>query len=276
MPVDVRALGCDFYAFSGHKLYGPTGIGASGRARELLEAMPPWQAGGDMIAVGALREDDLRGVAAALRGGDAGHRRRGRASAPRIDWLRRRSGSSASRATRRELLAYGTARLGGDPGLRLIGTPREKTGVLSFVLDAVHPHDLGTILDQEGDRDPRRPPLRAAADGALGLPATARASLGVYNTAADLDRLAEGVRKARGDVLAERRAPRALPDDDPRPQQAAAELPRARGARTARRAATTRSAATSSPCTSQLEDGVVVDAASRARAARSRRPRRRS
>jgi cysteine desulfurase/selenocysteine lyase len=194
MPVDVRELGCDFYVFSAHKLYGPTGVGCLWARREILEAMPPWQAGGDMIAEVRFEKTTFASAPQRFEAGTpdiAGAVGLGAA----VDWLRGLGLENVARHEA-ELLAYGTARLAEIPGLRLIGTPRDKTGVLSFVHDAVHPHDLGTILDQHGIA------IRAGHHCAqplmerLGLPATARASLGVYNTTADLDRLAEGVRKA--------------------------------------------------------------------------------
>jgi cysteine desulfurase / selenocysteine lyase len=194
MPVDVRELGCDFYVFSGHKLYGPTGVGCLWARGEILEGMPPWQAGGDMIAEVRFEKTTFAAAPQRFEAGTpdiAGAVGLGAA----IDWLRGLGLENVARHEA-ELLAYGTARLAEIPGLRLIGTPREKTGVISFVHDAVHPHDLGTILDQQGIA------IRAGHHCAqplmerLGLPATARASLGVYNTESDLDRLAEGVRKA--------------------------------------------------------------------------------
>jgi cysteine desulfurase/selenocysteine lyase len=194
MPVDVRALGCDFYVFSGHKLYGPTGIGCLWARREVLDAMPPWLAGGDMIAEVHFEKTTFAAPPQRFEAGTpdiAGAIGLGAA----IDWIQA-LGLENVALHERELLAYGTERLLEIPGLRIVGTAREKTGVLSFVHDAVHPHDMGTILDQEGVA------IRAGHHCAqplmerLGLPATARASLGVYNDEADLDRLAEGVRKA--------------------------------------------------------------------------------
>jgi len=156
--------------------------------------MPPWQAGGDMIAEVRFEKTTFAAAPQRFEAGTpdiAGAVGLGAA----IDWLRGLGLENVARHEA-ELLAYGTARLAEIPGLRLIGTPREKTGVISFVHDAVHPHDIGTILDQQGIA------IRAGHHCAqplmerLGLPATARASLGVYNTESDLDRLAEGVRKA--------------------------------------------------------------------------------
>ena len=161
------ALDCDFYAFSGHKMYGPTGIGVLYGRAELLEAMPPYQGGGDMIRVGHLREDHLQRAALQVRGRHAEHRRRRSASAPR-------STTSTAHRPRRDRGATSTTcsptpreRSATIPGVRIIGTAREKAGVLSFVLDGVHPHDIGTMLDREGVADAHRPPLRAAGHGAL-------------------------------------------------------------------------------------------------------------
>jgi cysteine desulfurase / selenocysteine lyase len=194
LPVDVRALGCDFYAFSGHKLYGPTGIGCLWGRRELLQAMPPWQGGGDMIAEVRFEKTSYAEIPYKFEAGTpdiAGAIGLGAA----IDYLEELGIEHVMRHEQ-ELLAYGTELLSAIPGLRIVGTAREKTGVLSFVLDGVHPHDVGTILDQEGVA------IRAGHHCAqplmerLGVPATARASLGIYNTEADLDQLAAAIRKA--------------------------------------------------------------------------------
>jgi cysteine desulfurase/selenocysteine lyase len=193
LPVDVRALGCDFYAFSGHKLYGPTGIGCLYGRRALLDAMPPWQGGGGMIAEVRFEKTTYAEVPQRFEAGTpdiAGAIGLGAA----IDYLTDLGLEGIARHEK-ELLAYGTELLSEIPGLRMIGTAREKSGVLSFVLDEIHPHDIGTVLDQEGIA------IRAGHHCAqplmerLGLPATARASLGVYNTRGDLERLAEGIRK---------------------------------------------------------------------------------
>jgi len=193
LPVDVRAIGCDFYAFSGHKLYGPTGIGVLYGHLPLLEAMPPWQAGGDMIASVSYEKATFADPPYRFEAGTpdiAGAIGLGAA----IDYV---EDLGLERIARHEaeLLAYGTALLAEIPVVRLVGTAREKTGVLSFVVDGIHPHDVGTVLDQEGVA------IRAGHHCAqplmerLGLPATVRASLGVYNARSDLDRLAEGIRR---------------------------------------------------------------------------------
>lgn len=192
--VDVQALGCDFYAFSGHKLYGPTGIGALYGRYELLQAMPPWQGGGDMIRTVAFEGSTYAEVP-----------QRFEAGTPNIAGVVgldaaiayvQQLGLDAIEAHEQELLAYGTQALSGIEGLRLIGTARHKAAILSFVVDGIHPHDLGTILDMEGVA------IRAGHHCAMplmtryGIPGTARASLALYNRPADIDALAAAVRKA--------------------------------------------------------------------------------
>jgi len=193
LAVDVRELGCDFYVFSGHKLYGPTGIGALYGRADLLETMPPYQGGGEMISSVAFEKTTYNEIPYKFEAGTpdiAGAI--GLAAA--IDYVEA-IGLDRIAAHEESLLSYGTELLAGIPGVRLIGTAREKTGVLSFVVDGVHPHDVGTILDGEGIA------IRAGHHCAqplmdrLGLPATARASLGLYNDQSDLDRLAEGIHK---------------------------------------------------------------------------------
>ncbi|MBV6303384.1 cysteine desulfurase [Candidimonas humi] len=192
--VDVQALGCDFYAFSGHKLYGPTGIGALYGRHELLQAMPPWQGGGDMIRTVAFEGSTYADVP-----------QRFEAGTPNIAGVVgldaaiayvQHVGLDAIEAHEQELLAYGTEALSDIKGLRLIGTARHKAAILSFVVEGIHPHDLGTILDMEGVA------IRAGHHCAMplmtryGIPGTARASLALYNRPADIDALAAAVRKA--------------------------------------------------------------------------------
>ena len=193
-PVDVRELGCDFYVFSGHKLYGPSGIGVLYGRAELLEAMPPYQTGGDMIESVSFEKTSFLPPPERFEAGTP-HIAGAVGLAAAIAYLEG-LGLEAVARHEEELTRYGTALLEEIPGLRLIGTAEHKTGVLSFVVDGVHPHDLGTILDTEGVA------IRAGHHCAQPLmerfqvPATARASLGLYNLREDLDRLAEGVRKA--------------------------------------------------------------------------------
>jgi cysteine desulfurase/selenocysteine lyase len=193
LAVDVQELGCDFYVFSGHKLYGPSGIGALYARADLLEAMPPYQGGGEMISSVSFEKTTYNEIPYKFEAGTpdiAGAI--GLAAA--IDYVEA-IGLDRIAAHEHALLAYGTKLLSEIPEVRLIGTAREKTGVLSFVVEGVHPHDVGTILDGEGIA------IRAGHHCAqplmdrLGLPATARASLGLYNDNHDLDRLAEGIRK---------------------------------------------------------------------------------
>lgn len=191
VPVDVRALDCDFFAFSGHKLYGPTGIGVLYGKRALLEEMPPWQGGGDMILSVSFDRTIYNELPAKFEAGTpniAGAI--GLAAA--IDYFTSLD-LEAMIAHEQDLLAYATERLASVQGLRIIGTAREKASVVSFMLCAVHPHDIGTILDQDGVA------IRAGHHCAqptmqrLGIPATARASFSFYNTRSDVDALVASV-----------------------------------------------------------------------------------
>ena len=195
MPIDVAALGCDFYAFSGHKVYGPTGIGALWGRRELLAAMPPWQGGGEMIVQVAFDRSTFREPPARFEAGTpdiAGAV--GLAAA--LDWLEG-VGREAAAAHEDDLLAAATERVTAIPGVRIVGTAPEKAAVLSFTLDGVHPHDLGTVLDSEGvavraGHHCAQPVMRR-----FGVPATCRASFALYNTHDEVARLAAGIERAR-------------------------------------------------------------------------------
>ncbi|MEE2750478.1 MAG: cysteine desulfurase [Myxococcota bacterium] len=187
MPVDVVDLGCDFYAFSGHKLFGPTGVGVLWGRAEILNALPPWQGGGDMIRSVTFEETTYADIPARFEAGTpniAGVIGLGAA----IEYLQS-VGLDAVSAYEAELLEYGTKALQGVAGLRLVGTAREKASVLSFVLDGVHPHDIGTILDMEGVAIRTGHHCAQPVMDRLGVPATARASLSFYNTHADIDAL---------------------------------------------------------------------------------------
>lgn len=195
LPVDVRALGCDFYAFSGHKMYGPSGIGVLYGKTEHLEAMPPWQGGGDMILSVTFEKTTFNSIPYKFEAGTpniAGSIALGAA----VDYLTG-LGLAGIAAHEHALLEYGTALLSGIPGLRLIGTARKKAGVISFVLDGVHPHDIGTVLDHEGIAIRTGHHCAQPVMDRFGVPATARASLGIYNTREDLDALARGLRKVQ-------------------------------------------------------------------------------
>jgi len=193
--VDVRALDCDFFVFSGHKTYGPTGIGVLYGKETWLERMPPYQGGGDMIKMVTFEKTIYNDLPYKFEAGTP-HIAGAIGLATALDYL---DGLGLDRiaAWEHELLEYGTELLQAVPGVRLIGTARRKAAVLSFVLDGIHPHDVGTILDHEGVA------VRAGHHCAMpvmdrfGVPATVRASLGLYNTPAELDTLATAVHTAR-------------------------------------------------------------------------------
>ena len=195
LQVDVRSLDCDFYVFSGHKVFGPTGIGVLYGKEKLLEAMPPWQGGGDMIqsvTFGKTTYNDLPYKFEAGTPNIAGVIGLGAA----IDYLDQ-LGMDAIAAHEHELLAYGTQALENISGLRLIGTAREKASVLSFVIEGVHPHDAATILDREGVAVRAGHHCAQPVMERFGVSATTRASLAFYNTTEDIDALVAGIQKVR-------------------------------------------------------------------------------
>jgi cysteine desulfurase/selenocysteine lyase len=193
LGVDVQALDCDFLAFSGHKVYGPTGIGVLYGKQSWLSKMPPYQGGGDMIASVSFEKTTYAELPAKFEAG-TGNLAGAVGLGAALDYV---TGLGLPRiaAHEKDLLAYATARLSGLPGLRIIGTAKEKASVVSFVLGDVHPHDVGTILDQEGicirTGHHCAQPVMTRYD----LPATARASFGLYNTREEIDALAAGIRK---------------------------------------------------------------------------------
>ena len=192
MPVDVRALGVDFYAFSSHKIYGPTGVGVLYGRAEILDAMPPYQGGGDMIRSVTFEKTTYNSLPYKFEAGTpniAG----GIAFGAALDYVTR-VGLSRIEAHEHDLLAYATESLSAIPELRIVGTAREKAGVLSFVLDGVHPHDIGTVLDREGIAVRTGHHCAQPVMDRFGLPATARASFGLYNTREEVDALAGGIR----------------------------------------------------------------------------------
>ena len=195
LAIDVEALGCDFYTFSGHKVYGPTGIGALWGRPELLAEMPPWQGGGDMILHVSFAHTDYAPPPARFEAGTP-HIVGAVGLAAALDWLAA-LGQEAVAAHEQELLAHATELLGAIPGVRLIGTARAKASVLSFLVAGVHAHDVGTILDAEGVA------VRAGHHCAqplmerFGVAATARASFAVYNTRQEVETLAAAVAKAQ-------------------------------------------------------------------------------
>ncbi len=195
MPVDVQALDCDFYAFTGHKLYGPTGIGVLYGREALLEAMPPFQGGGDMIRSVTFEKTTYADLPAKFEAGTphiAGAIGLGAA----IDYVSG-VGFPAISAHEQDLLEYGTAALAEVPGLRIIGTARHKASILAFVLKGAHPHDIGTIVDMEGVSIRTGHHCTQPVMDRFGVSATARASVGMYNTRAEIDALVQSLLHVR-------------------------------------------------------------------------------
>jgi cysteine desulfurase/selenocysteine lyase len=195
IPVDVREIGCDFYVFTGHKTYGPSGIGVLYGRAEMLDKMPPYQGGGEMIRTVTFERSSYADIPHKFEAGTpniVGAIGLGAA----LDYL---SGLGLDRvaAAEAELLAYGMDRLAGVPGLRLIGTAQRKLAVMSFVIDGVHAHDVGTILDREGIAIRTGHHCAQPVMDRFGVTATARASLGVYSTRDDVDALVSGLGKVR-------------------------------------------------------------------------------
>ncbi len=195
LAVDVQALDCDFYCFSGHKMCGPTGIGALYGRESLLAAMPPWQGGGDMILAVSFERTIYNDLPYKFEAGTphiAGAIGLGAA----VDYLQA-LGLDRIADAEHDLLEYATARLAAVPGLEIIGTAPQKAAVVSFTMQGIHPHDLGTILDSEGVA------IRTGHHCAMpvmefyGVPATARASFAFYNTRAEIDRLVDALALAR-------------------------------------------------------------------------------
>jgi cysteine desulfurase / selenocysteine lyase len=195
MKVDVQDLDCDFYAFSSHKTYGPMGVGILYGKRALLDAMPPYQGGGDMIRSVTFEKTSYNqlpykfeagtpDVAGAIGLGTAIHYVNG-------------LGINNIAAHEHQVLEYATEALRNTLGIRLIGTAKEKAGVVSFVMDGVHPHDIGTILDQEGIAVRTGHHCAQPIMQRFGIPATVRASFGLYNTPAEVDSLVTGIQKVR-------------------------------------------------------------------------------
>jgi cysteine desulfurase/selenocysteine lyase len=190
-PVDLREIGCDFYAFSGHKLYAPSGIGVLWGRAELLEEMPPWQGGGDMIRIVSFEGTTYNDIPHKFEAGTpniSGVIGLGAA----IEYLE--AVGMAELATHEaELLEYGTGILNGIPGVRLIGEAPSKAGVLSFVMEKAHPNDVGTLADARGIAVRTGHHCAQTVMKRFGVPATIRASLGLYNRREDLDALGEAL-----------------------------------------------------------------------------------
>jgi cysteine desulfurase/selenocysteine lyase len=195
LPIDVQSLGCDFFAFSGHKVLGPTGVGALYGRADLLEAMPPWQGGGDMIETVTLDRSTFAPPPARFEAGTPMIAEVIGLGAA-LEYLEE-VGHAAIGAWEEELLGYATERVRELDGVRLIGTAREKAAVLSFVVEGVHPHDVGAVLDDDGiairaGHHCAQPLMRR-----FGVPATARASFAFYNTRDEVDALVRGLLRVR-------------------------------------------------------------------------------
>jgi len=195
LPVDVQALDCDFYAFSGHKMCGPTGIGVLYGREALLGEMPPWQGGGDMILAVSFERTLYNELPYKFEAGTP-HIAGAIGLAAAVDYLQA-LGLDAIEAAETELLGYATGRLRGVPGLEIVGTAPQKAAVVSFTVAGVHPHDLGTILDAEGVAIRTGHHCAMPVMDFFGVPATARASFAFYNTRAEVDRLVDALSVAR-------------------------------------------------------------------------------
>ena len=195
LKVDVQALGCDFYVATGHKLYGPTGIGVLYGRTGHLDAMPPFLGGGDMISSVTFERSAWNVLPYKFEAGTP-HIAGAIALHAALDYLTS-AGLDAVSAYERQLLDYGTAALQDVPGLRIIGTAPEKASILSFVMDGVHPHDIGTIVDREGVAIRTGHHCAQPVMERFGVPATARASLAMYNTREELDVLVRALHRVR-------------------------------------------------------------------------------
>lgn len=195
MPVDVRESDCDFYVFSGHKTYGPTGIGVLYGKSALLEAMPPYQGGGDMISSVTFERTIYNTVPHKFEAGtpDMAGAVGLKVALEYLNGL----GMDAIAAHEADLLQYATSAISAIPRVRVIGNAREKTGVLSFVIEGIHPHDIGTVLDQEGIAVRTGHHCAQPVMERFGVDATVRASFGLYNTKDEIDSLVRGIEKVK-------------------------------------------------------------------------------
>ena len=195
LRVDVQELDCDFYAFSGHKLCGPTGIGILYGKAALLEQMQPFKGGGDMILSVTFEKTTYNTIPHKFEAGTPNIADTIGLGAA-VDYLAA-LGIERLETYERDLLAYGTEALESIAGVRIIGTARDKASVLSFVLEGVHPHDIGTILDQEGIAVRTGHHCAQPVMDRFQIPATARASLALYNTREEIDALVRGIEKVK-------------------------------------------------------------------------------
>ncbi len=193
MSVDVQALDCDFYAISGHKMYGPTGIGVLYGKAVLLEAMPPYQGGGDMIASVTFDKTIYNRLPYKFEAGTPNIADTIALGAA-VEYLEQ-LGLDSIEQHEHDLLAYATQLIEKIPGVTIVGTAKEKAGVLSFTMDNIHPHDIGTILDREGIAVRTGHHCAQPVMQRFGIPATVRASFGLYNTRPEVDALVKGIHK---------------------------------------------------------------------------------
>jgi cysteine desulfurase/selenocysteine lyase len=193
LPVDVRKLGCDFYVFSGHKIYGPTGVGILYGKEKILDSMPPYQGGGDMISSVTFEKTIYNKLPYKFEAGTS-NIAGGIGLGAALDYVSS-IGIERIAAYEHELLAYATAAIERLPGVRVIGTAPDKASVLSFTIEGIHPHDIGTILDKEGVAIRTGHHCAQPVMDFFNVPATARASLAFYNTSAEIDVLIAGIRK---------------------------------------------------------------------------------
>jgi cysteine desulfurase/selenocysteine lyase len=195
MKVDVQALDADFYTFSGHKMFGPMGIGVLYGKTALLENMPPYQGGGDMISSVTFEKTTYNRLPFKFEAGTPDVAGAVGLHAA-IEYLNAIGMVNISEYEH-ELVTYAAEKLSEIPGVRLIGTAKERAGVVSFVIEGVHPHDVGTILDQEGIAIRTGHHCAQPVMDRFGIPATARASFALYNTKEEVDALAHGIRKVQ-------------------------------------------------------------------------------
>jgi cysteine desulfurase/selenocysteine lyase len=195
MAVDVQAIGADFYVFTGHKVYGPTGIGVLWGREAVLDAMPPFLGGGDMIRTVTFEGSTWNDLPYKFEAGTP-NIEGGIGLGAAIDYVRA-IGFDRIGAHEAALLEKATAAVGALPGVRLVGTARRKASVLSFVVDGIHPHDIGTIVDREGVAIRTGHHCAQPVMDRYGIPATARASFAMYNTFEDIDALVSAVRRAQ-------------------------------------------------------------------------------
>ncbi|NUN44303.1 cysteine desulfurase [bacterium] len=193
MPVDVKDLDCDFYAFSGHKMFGPTGVGILYGKKKWLDAMPPYQGGGDMIRSVTFEKTTYNDVPHKFEAGTP-HIAGGIALGDTVDYLQG-IGLERIAAYEKVLLDYATEKLSAVSGLHIIGTAQNKAGVISFILDGVHPHDVGTMLDQEGIAIRTGHHCTQPVMQFFKVPATSRVSLAFYNTHDEIDTLVKAIHK---------------------------------------------------------------------------------